>query len=98
MSDWILRVQKYSKVLLCFSLILFSFCIIKTALTKKSVNLKATESIQNEAQREKKVKKIEPWFSDNIKQSNVHVIGVPEREEREISEEKVFAETTMKIF
>src|SRR3712207_8278165 len=43
-------------------------------------------------------KKIEPWFSDNIKQSNVHVIGVPEREEREISEEKVFAETTMKIF
>ena len=35
---------------------------------------------------------------DNIKRTNIHIIGVPEREEREKGPEKIFEEIILKNF
>ena len=54
-----------------------------------------------EQNREKRIKRIEDSLThlwDNIKHNNIHIIGVPEREEREKGPEKIFEEIIVENF
>ena len=54
-----------------------------------------------EQNKEKRMKRHEDSLRDlwdNIKRNNIHIIGVPEGEEREKGPEKIFEETKVKNF
>ena len=54
-----------------------------------------------EQKREKRLKTNEESLRelwDNVKRTNIHIIGVPEGEEREKETEKIFQEITAKNF
>ena len=59
------------------------------------------EIIAVEQNKEKRIKKNEDCLRDlwnNIKWTNIHIIGVPEGEEREKGPEKIFAELITENF
>ena len=51
-----------------------------------------TATEQNKGKRMKKSEDSLRDFWDNIKHTNIHIIGVPEREEREKGSKKIFEE------
>ena len=59
------------------------------------------EIMDAEQKRERRLKTNEESLRelwDNIKRTNIHIIGVPEGEEREKGTEKIFQEITAKNF
>ena len=62
---------------------------------------RVVEIMDAEQKREKRLKRNEERLRelwDNVKRTNIHIIGVPEGEEREKETEKIFQEITAKNF
>ena len=55
---------------------------------------------KSEEQKEKRLKKSEesPWLLGSINQSNIHIVGVQEGEERETGAERIFEQIMAKNF
>ena len=67
----------------------------------REVEDRLVEIMDAEQKREKRLKRNEESLRelwDNIKHTNIHIIGVPEGEEREKETEKIFQEITAKNF
>ena len=71
--------------------------------TQQSSNLgdRIVEITQLEQQEEKRIKKNEDslrYLQDNIKETNIHVVGVPDGEEKKKGREKLFEEIMAENF
>ena len=58
-------------------------------------------NITAEEQNKEKIRRIEDslrGFWDNIKHTNIQIIGIPEEEEKEKGSEEIFEEIIVKIF